>query len=1114
MWHPGLVARRMAGDRTLVLAACATALFATTVLAALYGYTGSVTREGLRRTLAEAAFDSAGTRIAGHVPSGGLDAARAQVDGALRQVYRDIPLTVSVGVRSDSYTLPGQERSEHPELTAFESFTGIEQHARLTQGRWPGGNAARGAEVEAVLPGAAARTLRVGVGDPLSLRGRVDTASAVRVKVVGLFEVNRQDDYFWQGDRLITTGAERLDYTTYGPFVVRPEVFAGRFTGSGADARWTVMPDLRHVDTGDLAALGRRVAGTRAALEKGGGTQYTTVTNLPALTDRLHGAVMVARSTMLIPVLQLVMLAGYAWVLVARLLADHRRGGVALLRTRGAGMRQLAWLGLAEGALIVLPAAVLGPLLAAPLLRLAGRAPAVRAAGLDLDAGPLAPLWAVSAVTAVACAVALTVPTLRGANRTFVEVQAGMGRTARSRLRGSGGDLALLLVAALAVWQLSRYGASGTGGTSGADGAAGGTSGIDPVIVSGPALALLAGGVLLLRLVPVASRIAERVTAGGRGLAPALGARQVGRRPLRYAGPALLLVMAMAVGVLSVTTMATWRRSQSDQADFQTGADLRLERSGKPGAPAALGQGGRFAALPGVTAATAVLREDANVGSTAGTLLAADTRALAPILRVGPGLRDGLRLGELARARPAVPALAFPGRPGRLLFDLRLRRLPGKPPPQLDPDPPPLRGTYQVAATIEDARGLAQRVVLDGLRPDGRTRTVAVDSAELAGPGGLPSYPLSLRGLHYVFDDNDRSGPLELGVLRVRGEGTGDATAPAGIRWNLLQEPADDPRSPEAAGKGAGSVTPTLRIPATPGVHGWDIGTGRTLHAMAATSPPGPRRPAGERVQPAVPGVITAETARRARVGAGGTVTLDTADGGQPVRVAGIVRALPGTPPGRPAVLVDLPTLTELRLAAASAAPGSTRPGEWWASARDGRTAPAARAMAAHPAWGTVAGDRAALRSRLRDAPLGAALQGALVLGFGAALVFAFIAFAVNAAVSVRERAREFAVLRVLGVRPRQMTGMLAVEQAFLVAVGLLGGLLLGLVVARLVIPHIVLGVQAAPPYPPADLVVRWPVVLAMLGGVAAGFGLVLPLVIRVLRRRDLGAGLRAGEDG
>ncbi|WP_165959034.1 hypothetical protein [Actinomadura sp. KC345] len=71
MGRRGPVPRRMAGDRTLVLAACATALFATPVLTALVGYSGSVTREGLRRTLAEAGFASVGTTVGAHVPEAG-----------------------------------------------------------------------------------------------------------------------------------------------------------------------------------------------------------------------------------------------------------------------------------------------------------------------------------------------------------------------------------------------------------------------------------------------------------------------------------------------------------------------------------------------------------------------------------------------------------------------------------------------------------------------------------------------------------------------------------------------------------------------------------------------------------------------------------------------------------------------------------------------------------------------------------------------------------------------------------------------------------------------------------------------------------------------------------
>jgi ABC-type antimicrobial peptide transport system permease subunit len=127
--------------------------------------------------------------------------------------------------------------------------------------------------------------------------------------------------------------------------------------------------------------------------------------------------------------------------------------------------------------------------------------------------------------------------------------------------------------------------------------------------------------------------------------------------------------------------------------------------------------------------------------------------------------------------------------------------------------------------------------------------------------------------------------------------------------------------------------------------------------------------------------------------------------------------------------------------------------------------------------------------------------------------VFAAIGFAVNTAVSARERAGEFAILRALGVRGRQVLGLVAVEQAFLVGMGLAGGLLLGIVVARLVVPHVVLTVSATAPYPPAQVILRWPVVLAMLAAIVVLLTAVLLLLVRSLRRGGPGQTLRLGED-
>ncbi|RFU42101.1 ABC transporter permease, partial [Actinomadura logoneensis] len=610
-------------------------------------------------------------------------------------------------------------------------------------------------------------------------------------------------------------------------------------------------------------------------------------------------------------------------------------------------------------------------------------------------------------------------------------------------------------------------------------------------------------------------------TARGRGLAPALGARQVARRPLRYAGPALLLVLAMAVGVLSATTMSTWRRSQLDQADFRAATDVRVTEPPGDLALGPLGRGGRYASLPGVRTAVPVARQAATYGTAEGALLAADTRKLPAALRVRPELVRSLRLGALAAARPPSHLMELPGRPTKLALDLRLTSR-GSPPdlgsggffgPWVPDD-----GAFGVTAILTDARGVSRPVDLKGLRANGRTQSLSVEIASLAGPGGALSYPLSLRGLRWLDSENPNHGPLRLEVLGVRGEGPGGGPGrlPSGGTWDQWW---DD-------GTGYTGKARTIRTNQRPGVlltseipqtelSGYPPSspTARVTMLVARGDGPPHDNDQGPQPMPTVPGVISRSLADRSHAKVGDSIELNLARGRQPVRVVGIAPALPGLDAGEDGTLVDLQTLADKWQATGATTDTAADPDEWWLSVSDAGSGPAVAAVRGREGMGDVTAERVRLRTELRDAPLAASLQGALLLGFGAALAFTLIAFIVNAAVAVRERSREFTVLRALGLHQRQVSGMLAVEQAILVGLGLVGGLVLGLAVAKLVVPHIVLTVQAAPPYPPVRLIVPWLAVLALALGVAAMLGAVLLAVIQVLRRRGLGGDLRAGED-
>ncbi|WP_424535230.1 FtsX-like permease family protein [Sphaerisporangium viridialbum] len=666
--------------------------------------------------------------------------------------------------------------------------------------------------------------------------------------------------------------------------------------------------------------------------------------------------------------------------------------------------------------------------------------------------------------------------------------------------------MALLVVAALAIWQLQHYGAPVTA-------TAGGDLGIDPLIVTGPALALLCGGMLGLRLVPRVSRIVERFTSRRPSLAPALGAWQVSRRPMRYSGPALLLTMAVAIGVVSMATSATWRTSQVDQARHQAGADLRV--SGPVEAPelGPLGKGATFAALPGITEVNPVYRGTATFSDGAGTLLAADTAKLGPMLMLRPDLAGHpvtTLAARLAAGRPGAPVVPLPGTPKKLTLDLRLRL-----------DQPSLSAAYadlSVRMVIVDALGVQWKVALGPLVADGKPHQVAVDLSALAGRSGKLSYPLGIRGFSVGVPIPATGTGLELVAEAVRTDTGAEVTMPGGVRWgHIARGITHIPGEQVTTGPALFTLTVPAPKPSEDPIALEDVAvlaaSAGVPNADLFTQADGPSdgtEPAKAAIFRPLPVVITSDIAAREKLpeGGSGVLTLD----GDPIRVtvAGVVQAMPGTPAGTAAVLADLPSLQAQDIASAR---DPRVAGEWWMSTRDGDTAAAVTALATHIEWDQAVVDLGSLTRRFRDDPLASGLQGALILGFAAALVFAVLGFLVNAAVAARERVAEFAILRALGVSFRQIFGLLAVEQAFLIGLSLVGGTLLAVGVASLVVPHIVLTGQAASVTPAVLLDVPWPATLGMLAGITALLFAIIAGLTRSLRRQGLGRALRIGDD-
>ena len=461
-----------------------------------------------------------------------------------------------------------------PQLQAA-ALDGVTDHAVLVTGKWPGQFPASARRTRSRPPCRPALR-RCSSSVPVTCSGyRTRTRARTLTFILTGLYAERQSPAsvasYWQLNSIpasgsaIGTGAAS-GYTTYGPLVVSPSVFPGRLAeGTGT---WVAQPDMAGFNAADLSAIS--IEGNSSLL-----SALTLTTNLPTVLADTGDNFAVARSLLGISALELLVLTVAALLAVARLLAAQREGETALLTARGATRWQLTRLTAAEVIPLSLVTALIGGVAGIWLARLLGSTlygPGT-AGGSVPDGGisvAAAGTWLDALAAALGIAVlsigALLYPVLRP-RRTAAQVQQGR-RAVLSRATGAGADLALVALAVLACWQLRRYSAVSTSASS--------PPAIDPVLVLAPALALAAGTVLTLRLLPAAARAVDRVSAAGRGLTSALAGWQFSRQPLRQGGAALLLVMAVGTGTLALAQHQSWTRSAADQAAYVTGGDAQV----------------------------------------------------------------------------------------------------------------------------------------------------------------------------------------------------------------------------------------------------------------------------------------------------------------------------------------------------------------------------------------------------------------------------------------------------------------------------------------------------------------------------------------------------------
>jgi hypothetical protein len=1084
---------RMGAHRLVIGAAALTVAVAAALATALATLGSQALPAAVRHDLATAS----GTALA---ITGSVDAGqaaqytsvlpsqiRSALDGAAFAFYR-ADWSDPLGFVPGSLPAAPASGGNHP-IAEAASLGGLTAQAVLTSGRWPGAPAT-GQPIPAALPATAARLLHVAVGDVLQLKDPI-SGQHLRFAVTGLYRPRQLTSQYWQLDNIAVSGSSTLGgYTTYGPLTVQSAAFAGPLAVNAGS--WLAQPQTGSIPAGRLGTVAGNVAALQQALASSRTLpDLTLTTSLPSVLDGATSNLDVARSLLAICAVLLILLVGAALLVVARLLADEREGESAMLAARGASRGQQLSLVTAEAIPLCLVSSLAGGMVG---VLLAGT---LAADGTALPAA-FRGTWPAAAAVAVAGVVIILVPMLITLTPGAARVRRGR-QAAVSGVTRAGADLALVVLALLAGWQLRHYSAVSAG--------ANGNFGVDPVIVAAPALALAAGTVAALRLLPAGAKAGDRLAARGRRLIAALASWQISRQPVRQGGAALLIVLAVATGTLAFAQRQSWIRSGHDQAAFAVGADVQVQA----GQPLSAAQAAALTRTPGVRHAMPVASFTEQ--PTGSQVLALDARQAPGVVLLRADQSPLPEAGLFARLLPRgpPPGLTLPGHPAeiRLIASLAAGS------PGLAP--------ASVAITVTDADGDAYQLDAGTLPADGRNHTL---TASLAG-GAV--YPLRLVAVTvgYTLPGTSPRGPAVLTVTSLSG---GPVTAP--VPGSALRALTAAAASPELTG--TSQTTGTAGPSGYPGPSGppaisssavkgtalavtFDSGYGMGFNGFHGKPPkPIPPTPlAGQLLLAprspvtALPGLATRSFLATSNARVGSVVQADIGGTVIGVRIVAAVTAFPAVPGSRGALVVDLGALQAL-LAGELVQPAQVT--QWWLAtvpvSPGGSGAPPGLAAVMPP--GSAVTSTAEVAGALLGNPLSTVPQQALLVIAVAAAVLAVTGFLVGIVADVRQRRAESALLAALGVAPRAAAGQLCLEKLMLSLPAAAAGLLLGVVLAELLIPSVTLTSAGTAPVPPVLVEIGWS--RALLLALVVAVLPVLAAAAAVARRPDAAAGLRAAE--
>jgi ABC-type lipoprotein release transport system permease subunit len=501
-------------------------------------------------------------------------------------------------------------------------------HMDILSGRLPRFTAAN--QTPEIL---AIKTLGLKPGDTISIK-----SLDLTMKVVGVWTPKNDNDPYWNGngetyDPFIPLCATNCPPTLL-PVIFNQTTFFDIFSNGPSNAgptafgmsvhyiSFTIPSRITVATSGDvvqdISLYRSTLNGALFSIE--GVTGIGVGTNLDHILGGLEQQAELLALPLYIVIAQLVGLALLFVIAMASLLIEAQAGEIATLKSRGASLSQLLLNYSLQGLVVTIAAALAGPFLAAglsilivryfvpdaaaALARQASSSPAV----FSQIVAPRLVLWP-AVVGAGLGLLALVIAAWFASRHDVLAFRRESGRNERppfwQRLYL---DVGLAVIATAGYLELGQFGGLDIRQQLGqATGDSGG--GADPLQLVAPALLLLAGALLTLRLFPLATRAGAWLARRRRGATGMLALAQLDRAGSQFARLALLLSLSIGLGIFALTFQSSLKSNTVAETNFLVGCDQRvILQSPVDGTPPTAPFQSQFAALPGVAAITPVYR--------------------------------------------------------------------------------------------------------------------------------------------------------------------------------------------------------------------------------------------------------------------------------------------------------------------------------------------------------------------------------------------------------------------------------------------------------------------------------------------------------------------------